>query len=259
MKRFILLSGVVVFSIVFFFVLAGWQFSKYRIDTKQAGEFNSNLNKHIDVSSLYSQKNSKNELLYKQLNYRGVIVTDQAIILVHRQFSDSPGSELLYPLSLPNNEVILLDLGWFPNTYSNSQMLEDIRGLSQDNRMKEEWQCRIYEIENGYKTKKKERMKITQLSNERIIELSSLDKSSLVELSKPLKREVIDQYYCVAVKPLLGDGAPPYVVDKISYKYGPYLSYTVQWLIFSVVVLGIYTRYLLLPFLRRKEGAKRNK
>lgn len=238
-------------------IAAYWQWTKYLDDRSSAALFNRNLKSHITLDQLEgSDENTADTMTDKLLHYNGYIDKSQNIVLTHSQLYDSPGSEIFYLTSgLNGGKILLLDIGWYPSTYPTGKVVESISNKLSKISNTYDITCRLNIPDAPVTGNNSLKM------DENTVYISSLNKKTLNNLSNHYQdRKLITGHYCVLTSPFLGYDTPPYVVDQPNYKYGPYLSYVFQWLLFSIIFSYLYIRYVLLIFIvaRKKVAVKRN-
>ena len=110
----------VLFSIVLFCSLGTWQIHRLQWKVDLISEINNGLNSE---PIFYSNTNIKN---YQKVKFSGIFDFEKQIFLYSLNNKGKPGYDIITPLKINSNEILLINRGWIQKDQKNNKNINKI-------------------------------------------------------------------------------------------------------------------------------------
>ena len=158
MKK-ISLSIFVFFSIVLFCSLGTWQIYRLQWKLDLIDEINYGLNSE---SVPYSKKNIIN---YQKVKFSGTFDFGKQIYLYSLNSNGKPGYDIITPLKINSNEILIVNRGWISNDLKNNKNINKMKSKSFEGIVKKISKPNPFKPENDIKNNVWYSLKLEDLQN----------------------------------------------------------------------------------------------
>ena len=158
MKK-ISLSIFVFFSIVLFCSLGTWQIYRLQWKLDLIDEINYGLNSE---SVPYSKKNIIN---YQKVKFSGTFDFEKQIYLYSLNSNGKPGYDIITPLKINSNEILIVNRGWISNDLKNNKNINKMKSKSFEGIVKKISKPNPFKPENDIKNNVWYSLKLEDLQN----------------------------------------------------------------------------------------------
>ena len=158
MKK-ISLSIFVFFSIVLFCSLGTWQIYRLQWKLDLIDEINYGLNSE---SVPYSKKNIIN---YQKVKFSGTFDFGKQIYLYNLNSNGKPGYDIITPLKINSNEILIVNRGWISNDLKNNKNINKMKSKSFEGIVKKISKPNPFKPENDIKNNVWYSLKLEDLQN----------------------------------------------------------------------------------------------
>ena len=158
MKK-ISLSIFVFFSIILFCSLGTWQIYRLQWKLDLINEINYGLNSE---SVPYSKKNIIN---YQKVKFSGTFDFGKQIYLYSLNGNGKPGYDIITPLKINSNEILIVNRGWISNDLKNNKNINKMKSKSFEGIVKKISKPNPFKPENDIKNNVWYSLKLVDLQN----------------------------------------------------------------------------------------------
>ena len=157
--RRISFSIFVFFSIVIFCSLGTWQIYRLQWKLDLINEINYGLNSE---SVPYSKKNIIN---YQKVKFSGTFDFEKQIYLYSLNSNGKPGYDIITPIKINSNEILLVNRGWISNDLKNNKNINKMKSKSFEGIVKKISKPNPFKPENDIKNNVWYSLKLEDLQN----------------------------------------------------------------------------------------------
>ncbi len=175
-------SIFVFFSIILFCSLGTWQVYRLQWKLDLINEVKNGLNSE---PVFYSNKNIKN---YQKIKFNGIFDFERQIYLYSLNPNGVPGYDVITPIKINSNEILLVNRGWIKKNLKNNQNINEIKPNSYEGVIKKITKANPFKPENDIKNNIWYSLKLDDLQKFTGYELSNFvillqnDQNNLVEV-----------------------------------------------------------------------------
>ena len=152
-------SIFVFFSIILFCSLGTWQIYRLQWKLDLINEINNGLNSE---SVPYSKTNIIN---YQKVKFSGTFDFEKQIYLYSLNSNGKPGYDIITPIKINSNEILLVNRGWIRNDLKNNKNINNIKFKSFEGIVKKISKPNPFKPENDVKNNVWYSLKLEDLQN----------------------------------------------------------------------------------------------
>ena len=152
-------SIFVFFSIILFCSLGTWQIYRLQWKLDLINEINYGLNSE---SVPYSKKNIIN---YQKVKFSGTFDFGKQIYLYSLNSNGKPGYDIITPLKINSNEILIVNRGWISNDLKNNKNINKMKSKSFEGIVKKISKPNPFKPENDIKNNVWYSLKLEDLQN----------------------------------------------------------------------------------------------
>ncbi len=152
-------SIFVYFSIILFCSLGTWQIYRLQWKLDLISEIKNGLNSE---PVFYSSANIKN---YQKVKFNGIFDFEKQIYLYSLNSSGVPGYDIITPIKIKSNEILLINRGWIKKSLKKNKDLNKIETNSFEGIIKEITKPNPFKPENDIKNNMWYSLKLNDLQN----------------------------------------------------------------------------------------------
>ena len=152
-------SIFVFFSIILFCSLGTWQIYRLQWKLDLINEINYGLNSE---SVPYSKKNIIN---YQKVKFSGTFDFEKQIFLYSLNSNGKPGYDIITPIKINSNEILLVNRGWISNDLKNNKNINKMKSKSFEGIVKKISKPNPFKPENDIKNNVWYSLKLEDLQN----------------------------------------------------------------------------------------------
>ena len=152
-------SIFVFFSIILFCSLGTWQIYRLQWKLDLIDEINYGLNSE---SVPYSKKNIIN---YQKVKFSGTFDFEKQIYLYSLNSNGKPGYDIITPIKINFNEILLVNRGWISNDLKNNKNINKMKSKSFEGIVKKISKSNPFKPENDIKNNVWYSLKLEDLQN----------------------------------------------------------------------------------------------
>ena len=149
----------VLFSIVLFCSLGTWQIHRLQWKVDLISEINNGLNSE---PIFYSNTNIKN---YQKVKFSGIFDFEKQIFLYSLNNKGKPGYDIITPLKINSNEILLINRGWIQKDQKNNKNINKIVSNSYQGILKKITKPNPFKPDNDIKNNIWYSLKLTDLED----------------------------------------------------------------------------------------------
>ena len=149
----------VLFSIVLFCSLGTWQIHRLQWKVDLISEINNGLNSE---PIFYSNTNIKN---YQKVKFSGIFDFEKQIFLYSLNNKGKPGYDIITPLKINSNEILLINRGWIQKDQKNNKNINKIVSNSYQGILKKITKPNPFKPDNDIENNIWYSLKLTDLEN----------------------------------------------------------------------------------------------
>ena len=149
----------VFFSIILFCSLGTWQIYRLQWKVDLINEINNGLNSE---PVFYSNTNIKN---YQKVKFSGIFDFEKQIYLYSLNNKGKPGYDIITPLKINSNEILLINRGWIQKDQKNNKNINKIGSNSYEGILKKITKPNPFKPDNDIENNIWYSLKITDLEN----------------------------------------------------------------------------------------------
>ena len=157
--RKISFSIFVFFSIIIFCSLGTWQVYRLQWKLDLISEINNGLNSE---PVFYSNKKITN---YQKVKFDGIFDFEKQIYLYSLNSSGVPGYDVITPIKINSNEILLVNRGWIKNNLKSEKNINKIKSQFYEGIIKKITKPNIFKPENDIKNNIWYSLKLEDLQN----------------------------------------------------------------------------------------------
>ena len=152
-------SIFVFFSIIIFCLLGTWQVYRLQWKLDLINEINNGLNSE---PVFYSNVNVIN---YQKVKFNGIFDFEKQIYLYSLNSKGAPGYDVITPIKINSNEIILINRGWIKKDLKGNININNIKSKSFEGILKKITKPNIFKPENDIKNNIWYSLKLEDLQN----------------------------------------------------------------------------------------------
>ena len=149
----------VFFSIILFCSLGTWQIYRLQWKVDLISEINNGLNSE---PVFYSNTNIKN---YQKVKFSGIFDFEKQIYLYSLNNKGKPGYDIITPLKINSNEILLINRGWIQKDQKNNKDINKIESNSYEGILKKITKPNPFKPDNDIENNIWYSLKLTDLEN----------------------------------------------------------------------------------------------
>ena len=149
----------VFFSIILFCSLGTWQIYRLQWKVDLISEINNGLNSE---PVFYSNTNIKN---YQKVKFSGIFDFEKQIYLYSLNNKGKPGYDIITPLKINSNEILLINRGWIQKDQKNNKDINKIESNSYEGILKKITKPNPFKPDNNIENNIWYSLKLTDLEN----------------------------------------------------------------------------------------------
>ena len=149
----------VFFSIILFCSLGTWQIYRLQWKVDLISEINNGLNSE---PVFYSNTNIKN---YQKVKFSGIFDFEKQIYLYSLNNKGKPGYDIITPLKINSNEILLINRGWIQKNQKNNKNINKIESNSYEGILKKITKPNPFKPDNDIENNIWYSLKLTDLEN----------------------------------------------------------------------------------------------
>ena len=149
----------VFFSIILFCSLGTWQIYRLQWKVDLISEINNGLNSE---PVFYSNTNIKN---YQKVKFSGIFDFEKQIYLYSLNNKGKPGYDIVTPLKINSNEILLINRGWIQKDQKNNKDINKIESNSYEGILKKITKPNPFKPDNNIENNIWYSLKLTDLEN----------------------------------------------------------------------------------------------
>ena len=152
-------SIFVYFSIILFCSLGTWQIYRLQWKLDLISEIKNGLNSE---PVFYSSTNIKN---YQKVKFNGIFDFEKQIYLYSLNKKGAPGYDIITPIKINSNEILLVNRGWIKKDLKGSKSINNIKSKSFEGVVKKLTKPNLFKPENDLKNNIWYSLKLEDLEN----------------------------------------------------------------------------------------------
>ena len=133
------------FSIILFCSLGTWQVYRLQWKLDLISEINNGLNSEPII---YSNSNLVN---YQKVKFNGIFDFEKQIYLYSLNNKGTPGFDIITPIKISSNEILLVNRGWISKDLKGNKNLNNIKTKSFEGIVKKITKPNLFKPENDIK------------------------------------------------------------------------------------------------------------
>ena len=153
------LTIFVFFSIILFCSLGTWQIYRLQWKVDLISEINNGLNSE---PVFYSNTNIKN---YQKVKFSGIFDFEKQIYLYSLNNKGKPGYDIVTPLKINSNEILLINRGWIQKDQKNNKDINKIESNSYEGILKKITKPNPFKPDNNIENNIWYSLKLTDLED----------------------------------------------------------------------------------------------